>query len=192
MKTLARTANSLLSLLRNRDSRVTVGSTSRINWWRLGKVRGRLTIGEQAIVQCRIDFDSPDGEVVVGDRSYIGASHIVCHSRVEIGNDVIISWGVTVVDHNSHSLNWQKRRYDVTDWMQGRKNWTDVAVAPVSIQDKVWIGFGAVVLKGVCIGEGAVVGAHAVVTRDVQPYTVVAGNPARPIRHLENHGGGLP
>jgi galactoside O-acetyltransferase len=52
------------------------------------------------------------------------------------------------------------------------------------IQDKVWIGFGASILKGVTVGEGAVIGAQAVVTRDVAPYTVVAGNPARIIRHI--------
>jgi galactoside O-acetyltransferase len=59
-----------------------------------------------------------------------------------------------------------------------------VHLAPVKIQDKVWIGFNAIVLKGVTIGEGAVVGAGAVVTRNVPAYTVVAGNPARPIREL--------
>jgi acetyltransferase-like isoleucine patch superfamily enzyme len=52
---------------------------------------------------------------------------------------------------------------------------------PVSIGDHVWIGFRAIVLPGVSIGEGAVVGAGAVVSRDVAPFTIVAGNPARPI-----------
>ena len=52
---------------------------------------------------------------------------------------------------------------------------------PVTIGDHVWIGFRAIVLPGVTIGEGAVVGAGAVVSRDVEPFTIVAGNPARPI-----------
>jgi acetyltransferase-like isoleucine patch superfamily enzyme len=52
---------------------------------------------------------------------------------------------------------------------------------PVSIGDRVWIGYRALVLPGVCIGEGAVVGAGSVVTRDVAPFTIVAGNPARVI-----------
>ncbi|MBV8923397.1 DapH/DapD/GlmU-related protein, partial [Bradyrhizobium sp.] len=56
--------------------------------------------------------------------------------------------------------------------------------APVVIADKVWIGFNASILKGVTIGEGAVVGACSVVTRDVPPFAVVAGNPARVIRTL--------
>jgi maltose O-acetyltransferase len=52
---------------------------------------------------------------------------------------------------------------------------------PVTIGDHAWIGFRAIVLPGVSIGEGAVVGAGAVVSRDVPPFTIVAGNPARPI-----------
>lgn len=52
---------------------------------------------------------------------------------------------------------------------------------PVQIADHVWIGFRAIVLPGVCLGEGAVVAAGAVVTKDVPPFTIVAGNPARPI-----------
>jgi acetyltransferase-like isoleucine patch superfamily enzyme len=52
---------------------------------------------------------------------------------------------------------------------------------PVSVGDRAWIGFRAIVLPGVTIGEGAVVGAGGVVSRDVPPFTIVAGNPARPI-----------
>jgi galactoside O-acetyltransferase len=68
--------------------------------------------------------------------------------------------------------------------MNGVKRWDFVSVRPVRIGDKVWIGFGASILKGVNVGEGSVVGAKAVVTRDVPPYTVVAGNPARVVRQL--------
>nr|WP_223216407.1 hypothetical protein [Rhizobium mesosinicum] len=58
------------------------------------------------------------------------------------------------------------------------------AIKPVVIQDKVWMGFGASTLKGVTIGEGAVIGAQGVVTRDLEPYAVIAGNPARVIRRI--------
>jgi len=59
-----------------------------------------------------------------------------------------------------------------------------VATAPVKISNKAWIGVRAIVLKGVTIGEGAVVGAGSIVTSDVPPWTIVAGNPARIIRPL--------
>ena len=65
-----------------------------------------------------------------------------------------------------------------------RKDWSDVPVSPVIIADKVWIGMGAMILPGRIIGEGAVVGAGSVVTRNVEPWTVVAGNPARVIRQI--------
>lgn len=88
------------------------------------------------------------------------------------------------MDHDSHSLDWELRKNDVTDWSLGNKDWTGVSIRPVVIRNQVWIGFGASILKGVTVGDGAVIGANAVVTRDVPPYAVVAGNPARIIRIL--------
>lgn len=64
------------------------------------------------------------------------------------------------------------------------KDWSVVKTSPITIKDKVWIGRNVIVLKGVTIGEGAVIGAGAVVTHDVPAYTVVAGNPARIVKHI--------
>ena len=66
----------------------------------------------------------------------------------------------------------------------GRKNWKHVAHAPVRVKDKAWIGFNVSILKGVTIGEGAVIGACSVVTRDIPPYALAVGNPAKVIRSL--------
>lgn len=168
------------------SSRVQVGQRATISWHRLGATGGgRVTVGDESIVHAKISFDSAQGEVTLGKRCYIGRSHIVCHTGVFLGDDVVISWGVTIVDHNSHSLDWQSRKDDVRDWAKGAKEWSTVKIAPVTIGSRVWIGFNAIILKGVTIGEGAVVAAGAVVTKDVAPYTVVAGNPARLIRELE-------
>ena len=164
---------------------IEVGAGSTVRWWGLrARSRGSLRIGKESTIRCRVDFDSPNGCVVIGDRCYIGASHLVCHTGISIGDDVIISWGVTIVDHDSHSLAWDKRQLDVAQWKRGEKRWDSVAIAPVTIGSKAWIGFGVSVLKGVTVGEGAVIGAKAVVTRDVPPFTVVVGNPARVIRRL--------
>jgi acetyltransferase-like isoleucine patch superfamily enzyme len=171
--------------LRYRRDRLVVGDNSRVDYWRLRGRGGRITIGDDCLIHCSIDFDAPQGNVKIGDRCFIGASHLVCHSAIEIGNDVIMSWGITVVDHNSHALDWDNRKNDVKEWATGVKDWTHVKTAPVFIEDKVWIGFGASILKGVRIGEGAVIGAKSVVTRDVPAYSVVGGNPARIIKVLE-------
>ena len=163
---------------------VAVARGARVNWWRLRHIAGRLEIGQDSMVSCRIDFDHPQGVVAIGSRSYIGASHLVCHSRIVIEDDVLVSWGVVISDHDSHSLDWRLRRDEVKAWREGRKSWEGVGIKPVRICRGAWIGFGAAILKGVVIGEGAVVGARAVVTRDVAPHTLVAGNPATLIRTL--------
>lgn len=144
----------------------------------------RLRVGEDSLIQCRLVFDRQGAEVTIGDRCYIGASTLVSALRIDLGDDVVISWGVTIVDHNSHALEWEDRKTDVLDWKKNKKDWEHVKTGPVRIKDKAWIGFNVSILKGVTIGEGAVVGAGAVVTRDVPDYVVVAGNPARPIRNL--------
>jgi galactoside O-acetyltransferase len=88
------------------------------------------------------------------------------------------------VDHNSHAKRWASRENDVVAWAHGRKEWSEVIIKPVTISDRVWIGFNVIILKGVTIGEGAIVGAGSVVTKDVSPYTIVAGNPAQVIREI--------
>jgi len=164
---------------------VTVGRGTTIAWRRIRRASGnRLSIGDQSIVHADISFEEKGGEVRIGSRTFIGRSNLVCYRSVIIGDDVIMSWGITIVDHDSHSLDWEKREDDVRRWADGRKVWDHIARAPVKISNKVWIGFNVSVLKGVTIGEGAVIGACSVVTRDIPPYALAAGNPARVIRSL--------
>ena len=60
----------------------------------------------------------------------------------------------------------------------------EVKISPVRINDRAWLGFNSIILKGVTIGEGAIIGAGSVVTKDVPAYTIVAGNPARIIQEI--------
>ncbi len=161
-----------------------VGRNSKVAWSKLKGKNGNLTIGDNCIVQSRISFDSPYAKVEIGDGSYVGSSHLVCHTKINIGSDVIISWGVTIFDHDSHSLSMTVRKKDVSQWINGVKDWSDISIAPVSIESGVWIGYGSTILKGVQIGAGSVIAAKSVVTRNVPPNTLVAGNPARIIRKL--------
>jgi len=143
-----------------------------------------IAIGDDSLIDAGISFDKPDARVTIGNRTFIGASSLVCAQSIVIGDDVMIAWGSTLVDHNSHALSWSERRDDVVNWGRGVKDWSFVKTAPVVVRDKAWIGFNCIILKGVTIGEGAIVGAGSVVTKDVPPYTVVAGNPARTVREL--------
>ncbi|QFY62016.1 acyltransferase [Rhizobium grahamii] len=184
MRRLAIKILNFLFELRYRGDNVTVGSNSKVDYWRLNGRGGKIAIGNDCLIHCRVDFDAPGGKLTIGDRCFIGASQLVCHSGISIGDDVIMSWGITVVDHNSHAVEWEARKDDVRLWSRCEKDWSSVKIAPVTIGDKVWIGFGASILKGVTIGEGAVIGAQSVVTRDVPAYAVVAGNPAVIVRQL--------
>jgi len=167
------------------SSSVCVGNSSVIAWRRLKGIAGNtLVVGDHSIVHADLRFEDRGGEIRIGSRTYIGRSNLICFRNIVIGDDVIMSWGITVVDHDSHSIHWEQRKNDVLEWGRGLKIWDSVGHAPVHIAGKAWIGFNVSILKGVKIGEGAVVGACSVVTRDVPPYSVVAGNPARVVRSL--------
>jgi len=162
---------------------VSVGRRSNIAWRYIRNVSGnRLSIGEDSIIHANITFEDIGGEMRIGSRTFVGRSNLICYRNISIGDDVLMSWGITVVDHDSHSLEWNERNNDVLEWGRGRKDWQHVAHAPVVVADKAWIGFNVSVLKGVTIGEGAVIGACSVVTGDIPPYSVAMGNPARVVR----------
>ena len=153
--------------------------------WRVkGAGQCHLRIGRNCFIRDKIVFERPGARLAVGDRTYLGTGLIAVADSVEIGSDVMFGWGVTIVDHNSHGVGFSHRQGDTERWLHGGKDWTHVKVAPVSIADKAWIGFNATILKGVTVGEGAVIAACAVVTKPVPPWTVAAGNPARVIREL--------
>ena len=122
-------------------------------------------------------------KVKMGRYSYVGSyTHITdtgIGSFCSIGGNCGIGGGMHPLDHASTS----------PVFLQGRnilgKNFANIQYQPsekVIIGNDVWIGECAYIMPGITIGDGAVIGAHAVVTRDVEPYTVVAGVPAREIR----------
>ena len=155
-----------------------------------------ITVGEKSMVNCNFIFESDKGEISIGDRTFINAgTNLISRSKIEIGNDVTIAWGCTLYDHNSHSIDWKERRNDIeqqiNDYKNGEnfiknKNWETVKSRPIKICDKVWLGFNVTVLNGVTIGEGAIVGACSVVRENVEPWTIVAGNPAKVIKRIEH------
>lgn len=157
------------------------------------KDRIYLSIGDECIVSGCFIFESSEGKITIGNHSYIGGGSFISRSSIEIGDNVTIAWGGTFYDHDSHSLDYMKRRQDIDDELNdirnGRnfianKDWIDVNSKPIKICNDAWIGMSVIILKGVTVGEGAIVGAGSVVTRDVPAWTVVAGNPARVVKEL--------
>lgn len=166
---------------------VEMGDGTKIDFRKIGSAAPeRLTVGSGSIFQGRIAADRSQSKIYVGSGSFIGNSLLVSAERISIGNNVLISWGCTLSDHNSHSINIHERKKDVTLWMEGKKDWTHVKIAPLTIEDDVWIGFNSIILKGVTIGRGAVVAAGSLVIKDVPPFTLVGGNPAKVIRKLDH------
>ncbi|QEM03448.1 acyltransferase [Mucilaginibacter rubeus] len=150
-------------------------------------------VGNDTVLDCTIIFESETGEVSIGDRSFIGASTIICKSKIEFGDEVFVAWGSYFYDHDSHSVDYRERENDIKtqleDYRAGRnfienKNWTVVNTKPIKICSNAWIGMNCTILKGVTIGEGAIVGAGSVVTKDVTPWTIVGGNPAKVIKEI--------
>ncbi len=162
-----------------------IGENALVFSWRVkGNRTGTVVVGSDSIVKSQIYFERPNGVVKIGNRSFIGKGLISVADQVVIGDDVMISWGVTIADHNSHSLRFSERSEDILSWKLNRKDWQSVKISRLTICDKSWIGFNSILLKGITVGEGAIVGAGSVVTKDVPPWTIVAGNPAKIIREI--------
>ena len=145
----------------------------------------KFKVGQGSSVDSTIVFEKDGAHLAVGNNTYIGGATISCAQKISIGNNVQIAWGVVLIDHNSHSLDYRVRRNDLPDQIRGTKDWDQVSTKNIDIGDDVWIGLNSIVLKGVKIGNGAIIGAGSVVTRDVLAMTVVAGNPAIQIKTLE-------
>ncbi len=156
--------------------------------------KNTVKIGKDSMVGCNFIFESNNGEIEIGERTFINSgTNLISRTKIEIGDDVTIAFGCTIYDHNSHSLDYRERIKDISkqneNYRSGKdlicdKNWESVKTRPIKICDKAWLGFNVTVLNGVTIGEGAVVGACSVVRDNVEPWTVVAGNPAVKIKDI--------
>jgi acetyltransferase-like isoleucine patch superfamily enzyme len=127
-----------------------------------------------------------NGEISIGRDVYIGDDCLLsCCERISIGDFTLLGHGVQIFDNNSHPIDADAR---TADWLRLARATPRIAEqierAPVEIGAHVWIGFSSIVLKGVTIGEGAIVAAGSIVTSDVEAHMLAAGNPARPIRPL--------
>ncbi len=147
-----------------------------------------LQIGKGASTYLGTMFDiGTQGRVSLGNYALVHGARIVCDDEIKIGDYALISWNVVLMDTYRAPLNPVERRRELERLPKRelRRIDSNEPARPIHIGANVWIGFDACVLPGVTIGEGSIVGARSVVTTDVDPYTIVAGNPARVIRRLE-------
>lgn len=159
--------------------------------------RKYVRIGKKGIISAHFIFESEKGEVIIGNNVHLGGVTFISRNKIEVKDDVTMAWGIVIYDHNSHSVFWDERKNDneqcYKDYIEHNgnnvfnKDWSTVVNKPILIESKVWIGFDVTILKGVTIGEGAVVGAKSVVTKDVEAWTVVAGNPAVVVKYLPEY-----
>ena len=111
--------------------------------------------------------------LTIGDNTLIGRRNLIgCNEKITIGKNCLLGENVRIqdTDHRFEDISIPIRSQGIT-------------TAPIEIGDNVWIGYGSVVTKGVTIGEGSVIGANSVVTRDIPPFSIAAGVPARVIRY---------
>ena len=148
-----------------------------------------LLIGDRTRVYTWSSFAvERDGLLTIGDDCIITGAQLCCSDRIEIGSRVVMSWNTVIFDSDFHPVDAEARQQDAEAIAPDAPAGTvrpPCETRPVVVEDDVWIGVGAIILKGVRVGSGARIGAGAVVTRDVEPGTVVAGNPARPVRAEE-------
>lgn len=146
-----------------------------------------IKIGSYSHIRGELLIFAHGGNISIGDYCYVGeGTRIWSSASVRIGDRVLISHNVNIFDSDTHPIDDPKARHEQFKAIitTGHPPQIDLQEQPVFIENDVLICCQCIILKGVTIGEGAVVGAGSVVTRDVEPYTLVAGNPARPIRKL--------
>jgi acetyltransferase-like isoleucine patch superfamily enzyme len=156
---------------------------------RIRNTRGdsdRIAIGANSVIRGELMTFAHGGEIRIGDWCYVGeGTRIWSAGSIEIGDRVLISHSANVFDSLTHPLDAAARHEQVRHiFSRGHPRDISLDENPVKICDDAWIGAGAMILRGVTVGEGGVVAAGAVVTKDVAPYSIVAGNPAEFIRKL--------
>jgi acetyltransferase-like isoleucine patch superfamily enzyme len=145
--------------------------------WRCPVVHneGTIELGSRMLIDAPINpvyFGVEKGALLkIGDDAYVndGVWFGVTQS-VNIGARVKIGPGVRILDNHYHDVYARNQRPDAK---------------PIVIEDDVWIAADSIILAGVTIGRGAIVGAHSLVTKNVEPFTVVGGNPAKLLRRLD-------
>jgi acetyltransferase-like isoleucine patch superfamily enzyme len=127
----------------------------------------------------------PRGKITIGEYALVSSAYILCDTEVTIGAYSLIAWNAVLMD-NYRIFSGHSGRDTAIDMFAAQRQPAIIPTAgrPISVGRNTWIGLEACVLPGISIGEGSIVGARSVVTADVPPFVLVAGNPACVVRQL--------
>lgn len=140
------------------------------------KCNNKIKSNSIGLIQpCIFNISTSGSKIIIGNNVGISGSSINATTTITIEDNVLIGSGCLISDTDSHPLLWEDRLCNNNDI---------TSKAPITIKKNAFIGARSIILKGVTIGEGAVVGAGSVVSKDVPPYTVVCGNPAKIVKTL--------
>lgn len=143
-------------------------------WMNNGMAANQIGFGKTPCV-----LQAIGGKITIGNNVGMSQTAILAVADITIGNNVLMGGGVKIYTSDFHSLNYKDRRDWIADSSQKKSS-------PVIIQDDVFIGAGAIILKGVTIGARSIVGAGSVVTKNIPPDEIWAGNPARCVKKTKS------
>jgi acetyltransferase-like isoleucine patch superfamily enzyme len=146
----------------------------------------RVVIGERTVIEGELLVFAHGGQIRIGSWCYVGVgTRIWSGAAISIGDRVLIAHNVNITDNRTHPTSPKLRHQHCVELFSGRPPaCIDLGEKPIHIEDDVWIAAGATILRGVRIERGAIISAGSVVTRDVDAYCIVAGNPAVVVRRL--------
>jgi len=168
---------SLLADLRGDRKNIFIGQNTTICKYssleveRTNHSESKIVIGDQTLISSFVILRTYGGSIIIGNSSFVNSfSALYGHGNLTIGNNCLIGPQVTIIPVN---YGFKDRDTPFRDQTPTKKG--------ITIGDDVWIGAGVTIVDGCTIGKGCVIGAGAVVTKSIEPYSIVAGVPAKKI-----------
>lgn len=156
-------------VFRSGNSKISIGDRTKLS---SSVLQNPIGSGDRLVLAATGD----NSKIVIGSNCGISCSTLYASMSITLGDYVNIGAGCKIMDTDFHPIGVSDRRLHVADQIKS---------APIAIEDDVWLGGNTIVLKGVTIGKGSIIGAGSVVIRDIPPYSLAAGSPAKVVKKLE-------